>query len=127
VFGQIGITCHELIVTPNLTGDHEAVVKTITASNGVKSTGKNAVLDTFDTVFHGFSNITKGAVDADWSAQCPTACIAEEIRKSTSFNSVPVIDALGNTAGCLRHIVPVATLFAEIHQLNFLKIDYKSR
>jgi hypothetical protein len=102
-----------------LTGDHEAVVKTITASNRVKSTGKNAVLDTFDKVFHGFSSITESTVDADWSAQCPTTCRAEEISKSTGFNGVPVINALGNTAGCLRHIVPVTTLFAEIHSTNF--------
>jgi hypothetical protein len=102
-----------------LTCDLEAVVNTIATSNAVKSTGKNAVLDTFDKVFHGFSTITEGTVDADRSAQCPTACRAEEISKSTGFNGVPVINALGNTAGCLRHIVPVATLFAEIHSTNF--------
>jgi hypothetical protein len=106
-----------------LTGDHVVVQETITACNGVKSTGKNAVLDTFDTAFHRFSNITKGAVDAEWSAQCPTTCRAEDVRKSTSFNSVPTIDALSNTEGCLRHVVPVATLFAEIHLLKFVKID----
>jgi hypothetical protein len=96
----------------------EAVVKSITTSDTIEGTCENAVFDTFGKVFHGFSCITKGTVNAEWSAQSPRACRAEEISKSTGFNSVPVIDALSNSAGLVGEAVPVAALFDEIHLKN---------
>jgi hypothetical protein len=46
----------------------EAVVNTVTASDTIEGAGKNAVLNTFGKVFHGFSSITEGTVNAEWSA-----------------------------------------------------------